>query len=1429
MKRTGKELQRMQTGKRLRTGLSLGLMAWIMLAALGTERVQAQMQTQVSFTTAGNGYTLSAPGGVTVVAEMWGGGGGGGASRLVGANAGGGGGGGYIKNSFTSNAGLYFSMDVGAGGAGGTGPSGAVNPGSTGGASEIRSGTAIYTALGGRGGAGQMGIGSGNGGAGGTTTVPASGAVERINGTAGSSGSNGSNGGGTAYSGNGSSYGYGGNGGRSSAVGQLGSPGTAGAILLSITYPSSIVITSSSTMICSGSSATLSVQTPHGVTYQWYRGSTSIGTGNSISVTEPGSYRAEGSYQISHTVSPGGTPLQMVPVTVSSNTITLTAGPVMQFTPFSLTGCSGDAFSVTPVSGQNGNNFPSGTTYSWTVNSNTGGVTGATGGSSSAGVISLGTLNNPTNTTRTVVYNVVPTGGGCTGSAFTVSVDVKPVPQISNISRATCSGQNLTVTPQNSTNGVVPSGTTYSWTVATANSNVGGAQSGTSGATSSINLGILTNSAATAQTVVYQVTPISGGCQGSPFQLTVSVSPAPIISDFAITVCSGTNVTVTPTGIIPPGTNYLWFLDSNTGVIGGNTHVSSTSIVLGTLTNNTSERQTMVYDVEPFISGGGCTGNNFKLTVHVDPYPDINPIAITACNGENAFYAPVDGTDGTVPVGTTYSWVLTGGANGVTGASNAGSGAQINLGLLNNTSGAPATVTYDVTPDFGGCTGNTFTLTVTLNPSPQVLLIADEHTYCVGESVTLTANVTPAGTYLYDWYRDNVLIVTGGGNTHISTGLPARTTSYQYRVEVRSAGGCGEAVSNTVALTVTNPQTVVATLNYANICESGTIRATANIAQPENYTFAWSLNSGSVVGREQLLTLSRLSKGNHTLRVTATPVAPCPGCETVSASAAFTVHSDPVIKIKAENTVICAGSSAFLQVDSIILNTDVNSKSNYTMQWAVNGTAIIGATLETFDQTAVNTGTFRFSVRMVSTNDVGCVSEWSSPVTVTVREAPTVLLVSDNPAYFGDGSVRLTANVTPAGTYVYDWYRDNVRIVSGGSNTHVSSGLASRATGYVYHVVARPASGCEGRSNDVTVTVGNLQTTSITLDRTRVCAGGSVTAMLNISSPELYTFKWYLNGDLRGYEQQFTMYDLPGGVYTLYVETESIIPCSDCKVAGATLTFTVPEVEVPALFIAGCESDNTNPYRTAHIPIKARIDSPQAYTITFTDMARSSFNHTGTVRSAVSGDMYIEARLPLQAGDYEVTIEIDGCLYPSTGRVLADAHALDGARLIEQRWNDVLTVNNNPATNGGFTFYAYQWYKDNSLIPGATEQYYTEPDGRLNGSYHVELRGYAISSTGHATDVEMMSCPFKPLPLLRMAVSPVPVKVNEAFVFTTSLTEAELIGATLDIYDAMGQLHRRVTNLSPQMTIEGFAIKGFYFGRLTTRDSVARDIKIVVL
>jgi hypothetical protein len=279
---------------------------------------------------------------------------------------------------------------------------------------------------------------------------------------------------------------------------------------------------------------------------------------------------------------------------------------------------------------------------------------------------------------------------------------------------------------------------------------------------------------------------------------------------------------------------------------------------------------------------------------------------------------------------------------------------------------------------------------------------------------------------------------------------------------------------------------------------------------------------------------------------------------------------------------------------------------------------------------------------------------------------------------------------------------------------------------------------------------------------------------------------------------------------------------------SATAAVTVSDVEIPAFFVSGCADVQTAEYRIIQLPLTVRSGNPQAYTVTFADLSRSAFNHQGAVRKVESGGFALEVHLPLLAGDYALTVQMDGCQYPTVCRVLADASATGGALLIDRRWDDVLSVNNNPEMNGGFVFYAYQWYKNGQLIPGATQQYYTEPDGKLNGSYHVALEGHSISSSGDVTPVSFVSCPYMPLPQMRVSVYPVPVKVNQPFTFTTTLTAEELDGATLELYNATGKLTRKLTNLTPQMHLDGFEVQGFYFGRIITRNNGLQEIKIIV-
>ena len=88
------------------------------------------------------------------------------------------------------------------------------------------------------------------------------------------------------------------------------------------------------------------------------------------------------------------------------------------------------------------------------------------------------------------------------------------------------------MTPTNGLGNIIPSGTTYDWAAPSAITGISGLSSGTAQTTIG---GTLLNSTSAPIDVVYSVTPTSGSCVGSAFNVTVTVNPEPVVSDQNLT------------------------------------------------------------------------------------------------------------------------------------------------------------------------------------------------------------------------------------------------------------------------------------------------------------------------------------------------------------------------------------------------------------------------------------------------------------------------------------------------------------------------------------------------------------------------------------------------------------------------------------------------------------------------------------------------------------------------------------------------------------------------------------------------------------------------------------------------------------------------------------------------------------------------------
>src|SRR5690606_34545682 len=305
---------------------------------------------------------------------------------------------------------------------------------------------------------------------------------------------------------------------------------------------------------------------------------------------------------------------------------------------------------------------------------------------------------------ETYVLRWTITNGLCV-STDDVTIRFKPIPDVFADDKGICSGETTGIAITNP-NGVA--GTVFSWTVQSA-THVTGAANGTGHL---LNQALTVTDAVSEGTVVYRITPEAGGCAGTPLDITVTVSPKPVITtpptSFIQSICSGETLNLLPTSTVPT-TTFNW----TSSVVGTLTGVSAsgTGAITDTPGNNTNVPAVIIYTVTP--SNGACEGTAVNYVVTVNPIPDIAASDATICSGESPNVAL---SNPNAVAGTTFSWVVQSASN-VSGAS-PGSGNVI-AQVLNSADGTnDGTVVYRVTPSANGCPGAFIDVTVTVKAVP---------------------------------------------------------------------------------------------------------------------------------------------------------------------------------------------------------------------------------------------------------------------------------------------------------------------------------------------------------------------------------------------------------------------------------------------------------------------------------------------------------------------------------------------------------------------------------------------------------------------------------------------------------------------------------------------------------------------------------------
>ncbi|MBL7904660.1 MAG: PKD domain-containing protein [Bacteroidales bacterium] len=365
-----------------------------------------------------------------------------------------------------------------------------------------------------------------------------------------------------------------------------------------------------------------------------------------------------------------------------------------------------------------------------------------------------------------------------------------------------------------------------------------------------------------------------------------------------------------------------------------------------------------------------------------------------------------------------------------------------------NTSGTYSVVTSDV----NGCaslTSNQIDVNVHMQFVP-VVTASGPTNLCIGESVTLSA---PTGYASYVWNTGQTsasIVVNSAGN---------------YNVTVTDLFGCVSLPSANIAVTVNStPATPVITASGpVSFCAGGSVTLSA----PAGYaSYLWS--NGET-------TQSILVTSSGIFSVTVSTLS---GCSSLpSAPVSVLVNPYPATPV-----ITALGATTFCNGQSVVLSATAGFASYLWSNGAV-----------TQNITVTESGSYT----VVVSDAIGCSSQASAPVSVTVLQPATPAITANGPINFcTGGSVMLSA---PAGFAAYLW-----------SNGEITQNITVTVSGS-YSVQVTDAMGCiSDPSNIIAVNVYPPSTPPVIFANgpTSLCDGETVTLM----APAGYAVYVWSNG-----------------------------------------------------------------------------------------------------------------------------------------------------------------------------------------------------------------------------------------------------------------------------------------------------------------------------
>lgn len=438
-----------------------------------------------------------------------------------------------------------------------------------------------------------------------------------------------------------------------------------------------------------------------------------------------------------------------------------------------------------------------------------------------------------------------------------------------------------------------------------------------------------------------------------------------------------------------------------------------------------------------------------------------------------------------------------------------------------------------------------------------------------------------------------------------------------------------------------------------------------------------------------------------------------------------TATSDPATGAPSYISQPAASESVYSGTD-VTLAVDTSGATPQTFQWYRNGTAVAGATTSTLTLSTVTTADAA-NYYVIATNSAG--SATSTTTTLSVFPALTFTRQPQSQTAASGATVTFTASAANATGASYQWYFNGAAVAGATSDTLVISPVNTYSNYGTYVLKVSNTAGAI-YSTPATLAAPPTPAPSITVQpqSATVQPGGAVT--LTVSGNNVNVYQWYFNGSaISGATSSYlTLSNATSantGIYTVVLTGPGGTTTSNAAVV--TVQYAPPSITAQP---------------TSYVAV---VGNSASFSVSGQNVTSFQWYFQGSaIVGATSGIYAIPVVASANVGSYYVVLTGPGGTATSN-TVTLTLQATAAPVITAQPQSATVAAGGSVSLSvAASNATAYQWYRNNSAITGATSA--TLPFGNFTsadaGSYTVVVSGPGGAVTSNAAVLSLQTSSF---------------------------------------------------------------------------------------